>query len=160
MNKGLNIKGNEIEFNKYSIGEIKFLFITKSFRIRFEEIKIVTISPRLSMDDEILIISLIDKKGKFRQFSNYEFGKESITEFEKKLNLKSIRNIEWEKFSWEEHENFITDKVVYPSELYWEDLFVKPKGMKKTRIQILKFFSLKKSISGRFNPKIEEYLLD
>ncbi|MCH2193580.1 hypothetical protein [Kordia sp.] len=158
MEKGLKINGEEIEFNKWSIGEITYPCITKSFKLKFDEIRLIALSPRLAMDDEILMITIIDTKGKFRQFSCYEFGKEPIKKFEKKLDLKSLREIEWEKFSWEEHENGITDKVIYPKKLYWEDLFVKPKNLKKIIIQILKFLLIKKSISGKFNPKIEKYL--
>jgi len=158
MEKGLKINDNEIEFNKWSTGEIWFPCITKSFKIKFDEIKIIAISPRLALDDEMLMVTLIDKEKKFRQFSNFEFGKEPIKKFEKRLNLNSLRETEWEKFSWEEHENYITDKVIYPKEMYWEDLFVKPKNLKKAFIGILKYLSIKKSISGKFNPKIEEYL--
>jgi len=158
MKKGLKINENEIEFNKWSIGEISYNCITKSFKIKFDEIRIIAISPRLALDDEILIITLIDKRNKFRQFSNFEFDKKPIKEFEKKFNLNSIRETEWEKFSWEEHQNYITDKVIYPKELYWEDLFVKPKNLKKIFIQTLKFISIKNSISGKFNQKIEKYL--
>ena len=158
MLKGLKINGDQIEFNKWSIGEISYPCITKSFKLKFEEIKLVAISPRLALDDEILMITLIDKEGKFRQFSCFEFGKEPIKEFENKLNIKSLRNIEWEKFSWEEHENYMTDKVVYPEELYWEDLFIKPKFLKKKLVQLFKFLKIKKSISGKFDPKIDKYL--
>ena len=60
------------------------------------------------------------------------------------MQLKSICEIEWKRFSWEDHENNITDKVIYPKALYWEDLFIKPKGFKKAFVQILKFLSIKK----------------
>lgn len=158
MEKGLRINGENIEFNKWSVGEIWYPCITKSFKLKFDEIKLVAISPRLAIDDEMLMITIIDKEGNFRQFSCFEFNKEPIKEFERKLKLKSLRNVEWEKFSWDEHENYITDKVVYPKELYWEDLFIKPKKLKKPIIQILKFLSIKKSISGKLNPKIENHL--
>jgi len=158
MNKGLVVKGKEIKFEKWGAGEIWYPCITKSFKIKFEDIKIVAISPRLALDDEMMIVTLIDKEENFYQFSSFEFGKESIKDFEKDLGIKSIRNFEWEKFSWEEHEDSITDKIIYPKELYWEDLFIKPKYVKKIIIQVLKFVSLKKSISGKLNPKTIEYL--
>lgn len=158
MNKGLRINGNEIDFEKWSTGGIAYPCVTKSFKLKFDDIKLIAISPRLAMDDEILMITIIDKDEKFKQFSCFEFDKEPIKEFENKLNLNSLKDTEWEKFSWEEHENSITDKVIYPKELYWEDLFVKPIYLKKTSIQILKFLSIKKSISGNFNPKIKKYL--
>jgi hypothetical protein len=158
MKKGLMIHGNEIEFNKRSTGDIWFQCITKSFKIKFDDIKLIAISPRLALDDEMLMITLIDEKKNFRQFSNFEFNTEAILEFEKRLNLNSIRDIEWEKFSWEEHENAITDKIIYPKELYWENLFIKTKNPKKTFIRILKFLSIKKSISGKLNPKIDTIL--
>lgn len=158
MEKGLKINDNEIEFNKWSKGEIWFPCITKSFKINIDEIKIIAISPRLAFDDEMLMITLIDKEKSFRQFSNFEFGKEPIKELEKRLDLKSIQNTEWEKFSWEEHQNYTTDKIIYPKELYWEDLFVKRNNVRNSLTRLLKFSSIIKSISGKFNPKIKEYL--
>ena len=160
MEKGLKINGEQIEFNKWAFGDIWYPCITKSFKIKFDEIKLIAISPRLALDDEMLLITIIDKEGKFYQFSCFEFGKDPIKEFEERLNLKSIRDIEWEKFSWEEHQDYITDKVIYPEELYWEDLFIKPKKLKKAIIQLLKFLSLKTSISGKFRPNVEKLLQD
>ncbi|MFT5261974.1 MAG: hypothetical protein ACI8YQ_000703 [Polaribacter sp.] len=158
MRKGLIVNGEEIEFKKRSIGGIWFPCITESFSINFEEIKLVAISPRLALDNEMLIVTLINIEQNFHQFSCFEFDKESIKKFERKLNLNSIRNTEWEKLSWEEHENYTTDKVVYPRELYWENLYVQPRNFRKRIIKILKFLSIKKSISGKFTPKIAEYL--
>jgi len=158
MEKGLKINGDEIEFNKWDMGDIWFQCITKSFKIKFDKIRIIAISPRLAIDDEMLMITLIDNEKNFRQFSHFEFGKKPMKEFEKRLNLLSIQNIEWDKFSLEEHENYITDKIIYPKELYGEDLFLKPKYLKKKMVQLLKFLSIKKSISGTFNPKVERYL--
>lgn len=83
MENGLKINDNEIEFNQWSTGEIWSPCITKSFKIKFDEIKVIAISPRLSLDDEMLMITLIDEEKNFRQFSNFEFGKEPIKEFEK-----------------------------------------------------------------------------
>ncbi len=156
-NKGLYIHGNEVVFNKWSPGDIAFNCITNSFRIQFKEIKAIVISPRFALDDEILIITLIDKNKKFRQFSNYEFDKKAIKELEDRLELDSIRNIEWEKFSEQELDDSLTDKIIYPKELYGENLFVKPKGFLKTIIVWLKFFSIKKLVSGKLNPRVETY---
>lgn len=87
--------------------------------------------------------------------SNYEFRNTTIKELESRLGLDSIRDVEWGKFSEEELDDSITDKIIYPKELYGENLFVKPKGYLKTIIAWLKFFCLKKSISGKWNPIVE-----
>lgn len=156
--KGLHIIGEDILFNKWSVGDIPYDCITKSFQIKLQDIRAIAISPRFSFDDEILIITLIDKEKNFYQFSSYEFQKPAIKELEEKLKLESIRNVEWEKFSEEELDDGFTDKIIYPKELYGENLFLKPKGYLKTIISSLKFFCLKKSISGKMNPLVEIYL--
>jgi len=156
MEKGLKIIGDQIEFKKWSTGDIWFPCITKSFKIRFDDIKIVAISPRLALDNEMLLVTLIDKEKNFSQFSNFEFEGEAYEIFENKLSLSIGK--EWSEFSWKEHENYITDLVIYPNELKGEDLFVKPKYLRKSITQLLKFLYLKKSISGKLSPKVEEYL--
>lgn len=158
MRKGLKIDGNEIEFNEWSIGEIWYPCITNSFKIKFDEIKLVAISPRMALDDEILLVTIIDANKQFKQFSSFEFGKEPIKKFEKRLGLNSIRDVEWGKFSWKEQQNAITDKVIYPKELYGENLFIQPRYLRRLAIQTLKFFLIKKSISGKFTPIIQNYL--
>lgn len=160
MNKGLFVNGEKIEFRRYSIGEISYTCITKSFKINFDDVKLVVVSPRLALDDEMLMITLIDKDLNFYQFSSNELLKASMFVFEKKLNISSIREIEWEKFSYEDHENSLTDKIIYPKEMYWENLFEMPKGLKKIGIRILKFFLIKKSISGKLSPKVIDYVIN
>lgn len=158
MNKGLNIHGDEIEFNSWSVGDIHSTCLTKSFKIKFQDIKLIGISPRLSIDDEILLITIIDKESKLKQFSSYEFEKEYIKLFERKLNLNSIKLHEWEKFSWKDHMSSLTDKVIYPKELYWQDLFHIPKGLSKLTTQLLKFLGIKQLVSGKYSTIVNNYL--
>ncbi len=159
MKKNLHITNDEVIFKRRKVGEISLPCITKSFRIKFEDIQVVFISPRLALDDEVLMITIVDKHKKFHKFSNWEFGSDAITQLELRLGLKSIRLQEWEKFSWKEHENYITDKVIYPKSLYWEDFFTPPEhSLEQWIIQIIKFLALKKSISGTLNPKVSHYL--
>ncbi|MEM1357065.1 MAG: hypothetical protein AAGF89_02650, partial [Bacteroidota bacterium] len=84
MDRGLRIDGDVVVFNEWPEGEIWWSGITDSFRIKIDDIRVVAISPRLSLDDEILIVTLINKEKEFKQFSSFEFGKEPIKEFEKK----------------------------------------------------------------------------
>ena len=159
MKENLYINNNEIIFKRRKVGEISSSCITKSFRIKFEDIQVVFISPRLALDDEVLMITIVDRYKKFHQFSCWEFGTDAIIQFELGLGLKDIRLQEWEKFSWKDHENYITDKVIYPKSLYWQDFFIPPKHfIDKQVVQIIKFLTLKKSISGTINPKVSNYL--
>ena len=160
MTKGLKIKGETIKFGKRSIGEIWYPCITKAFTIKYENVKMVVISPRLAIDDEMMIVTLIDAKKKFHQFSQFEFLDEAMVLLETEFGLKNIRTIEWPRFSWEEHENCITNKIIYPKELYWEDLFLQPNYFAQKMIPIMKFFFTRKSVSGRFNPKVLRWLKD
>ncbi|NOQ73054.1 MAG: hypothetical protein GQ574_13680 [Crocinitomix sp.] len=158
MSKNLHITNDEITFSGTKVGEISASLITKSFKIKFDKIHLVVISPRLAFDDEALIVTIIDRNKNFHQFSCQEFGGDEMMQFELRLGLKSIRNIEWGKFSWKEHENYITDKIIYPKELYWEDLFIPPEHLEKRIVQLAKFLAIKKSISGELNPRIAAYL--
>jgi len=155
---GLTITDSEILFKEYLIGEIWFDCRTSSFKIPISEIKVIAISPRLAMDEEIFIISMIDKDQNFYEFSSWECQKESFKQFEKRFGLNDIVNEEWSKFSWKQHQGHLTSKLLYPTELYWEDLFVKPKGYLIVIEHILKLLSIKKSVRGKLNPKIKEYL--
>lgn len=158
MAEGLEIIGDKVKFTKWGFGQIYYSCITRSFEIKIQDIKIIAISPRLALDEEMLMISLIDKKGKLYKFSNFEFGKDSMKEIERRFLLKDIKVMEWDKFSWEDHENYITDKIIYPKELYWEDLYLRPKGIFKSIVQWLKFLSIKKSIGGKFTNKVQNYI--
>lgn len=158
MDKGLKINGDLLEFNKWAIGDIWSTCITPSFKVKFDDIKIIAISPRIALDDEMLLVSLIDKEKNFRQFSHFEFEKEAFDIFNQRLNLDNTIVKEWQQFSYEDHQNYVTDRVIYPQSLYGENLFVTQKRFGKTITQASKFFSLKKSVSGKFNPKVEKFL--
>lgn len=160
MNKGLLVTEKEIVFGKRQLKEIPYSCITDSFKVNIEDVRLIVLSPRLAMDEEVIIITLIDKHRNFHQFSSYEFKEEGVKELETKFGLKSIQRVEWAKFSWEEQENMITDKIIYPEKLYWKDLFVKPRYLKKFFVQILKFFNPRQIVTGKLCPVVVEYLQD
>lgn len=156
--KGLTVTESQILFKEYPTGEIWFDCITSSFEILISEIKVVAISPRLALDEEIFMISLIDKDQNFYEFSSWECQKESFKQFEEKFELNDIVTKEWSKFSWRQHQDYITSKVLYPAELYWEDLFERPKSYLKFIERIMKVLSIKKPISGKLNSAVEKHL--
>jgi hypothetical protein len=145
MTKNLQLTNDAIIYKRRKVGQMYLPAITKSFKIKFDAIQIIAISPRLAFDDEMLMVTIIDRNRKFYKFSSREFCGDALTQIELRLGLKSIRLTEWEKFSWEE-------------QLYWKDLFIPPEKLEKRLIQGLKFLALKKSISGDFNPKVAAYL--
>ena len=160
MNKGLLVTDKEIVFGKRQLQEIPYSCITESFKVNIEDVRLIVLSPRLAMDDEDMIITLIDKHRNFHQFSSYEFREEGVKELEIKFGLKSIQRVEWAKFSLGEHENMITDKIIYPEKLYWEDLFVKPRYLKNFFVQIVKFLTPRQIVSDKLSPVVVEYLQD
>jgi hypothetical protein len=44
--------------------------------------------------------------------------------------------------------------------LYWEDLFVKTRYLKKFFVQIVKFFNPRQIVTGKLSPVVVEYLQD
>lgn len=158
MGKGLEINGDSIEFVSRKLGEINYPSMTKSFSIKIDDVKVISISPRLALDDEILIVSLLNSDGEIFQFSNNEFRTDSMNKFEEIFSISSIAGIEWEKFTWNEHQDGSIDKVIYPKDLYWMDLYRKSKGISRLIMMFLKMLSIKRSVKATFSLEVLNYM--
>ncbi len=157
MEKGFSIVNNEIIFESWKTGEISISAITKSFKLQIRDIALVSISPRIDFDDEFLLITIFDKDRIKYQFSDVELVKKAMPVLEENLNFKSPIHIEWQRFSIEDHESAMIDKILFPLDLYWNDLFVIPTNPKRFFIRFLKFFRIISLVSGKFHPKVKSY---
>ena len=66
--------------------------------------------------------------------------------FLKRFNINHLRT-EWEKFEYEDHQKML-DKIIFPSELYWNDLF---KSNWKSLVRKSYGWFLPKSFFGTIN---------
>ena len=121
MKSGIHINGKELKFIKFPLEEIGAARFCKSFKLNLEDIRFVAISPRLIIDDEGLFILIVDSTGKIYPMPQQVLGSVGIKEFEKYFRLKPLRE-EWGKFDYNDHYGK-QDKIVYPPEHYWKDLF-------------------------------------
>ena len=121
MNPGIQLNINRISFTAFPKSEIGAARYCKSFELHLEDIQLISISPRLVIDDEALFILIIDKTGEINPLPQYVIDTDGLDALEKHFHLSSIK-AEWEKFSYEEHQGGI-DKIIYPKAYYWKDLF-------------------------------------
>ena len=96
-----------------------------SFSLPLTDIKLIAICPRLPFDDEWLFTLLIDKNGQAYPIPDEIIGSEAIKIIEQYFELASIRDVEWKKFSYDEHVGFKA-KIIYPKRLYGQSLYRKP----------------------------------
>ncbi|WP_299106103.1 hypothetical protein [uncultured Tenacibaculum sp.] len=123
MDSGIKLTTTELIFTEFSTKEIGSAMFCKSFKIKLENIKLIGLSPRLALDDEVFFILIIDLLGNIYPIPDSVLGTEGCNQFEKYFNLNPIHN-EWGHFEYEDHYGK-TDKIVYPKEQYWNDLFKK-----------------------------------
>tara|TARA_R110002050_G_scaffold255216_2_gene393857 strand:- start:6 stop:470 length:465 start_codon:yes stop_codon:yes gene_type:complete len=148
MTPGIEITDTELKFTEFSSKEIGLAKYCKSFNLKLSEIKLIGISPRLALDDESIFILIIDKSEKIYPIPDQIIGTKGLEKFEKYFELSSIQN-EWEKFEYDDHYGKM-DKVIYPKEKYWNDLFEKDW---KLRIRTLYSWAQTKSFYGNLNKK-------
>ncbi|MFS4466178.1 hypothetical protein [Maribacter sp. 2210JD10-5] len=123
MKPGIKITDTELIFTEFASKETGIVKYCKSFNLKLNEIKLIGISPRLALDDEIVFILVIDNEDQIFPIPDNVIGTKGLENLEKHFKLKSIIE-EWNKFEYDDHYGKI-DKVLYPKERYWADLFEK-----------------------------------
>ncbi|MEO1013062.1 MAG: hypothetical protein AAFX53_17330, partial [Bacteroidota bacterium] len=106
------------------------------------------ISPRLVLDDESIFIIVVDKSENIHPIPDHVIGTKGLESFEDYFRLDPIQK-EWEKFEYNDHYGKV-DKVIYPKEEYWKDLFDKDW---KLKIRALYSWVKPKSFYGNLNKK-------
>ncbi|MBR9847435.1 MAG: hypothetical protein GYB35_15610 [Algicola sp.] len=148
MTSGIKITDTELKFTEFPSKETGITKYCKSFKLNLNEIKLIGISPRLVLDDECIFILVIDKSEKIHLISDHVIGTKGLESFEKHFGLESIQ-AEWNKLEYDDHYGKI-DKVIYPKEKYWNDLFDKDW---KLKIRTLYSWIKPKSFYGNLNKK-------
>lgn len=149
MNKNslIRITETEFRFNAFlnqmtgvAVSDIPFI-------LELSEIKYIAISPRLVIDDEFIFILIIDKHYKIHTMTYEYLSIEDLNNLHKQFNLTPIYE-ELSKFDYDDYYgNF--DKIIYPKEHYWKDVFKKDWKLWIRRALCLFFPS--KSFYGNFN---------
>ena len=121
MTSGIEISDTKLKFTEFLPKEIGSAKYCKSFNINLKEIKLIGISPRLILDDESVFILIVDQLGKIHPIPDQVIGTKGLDNFEEYFELNPIVN-EWKKFEYNDHYGRV-DKVIYPKEKYWNDLF-------------------------------------
>ncbi|MFD0991660.1 hypothetical protein [Tenacibaculum geojense] len=148
MTSGIEITYTELKFTEFPSKETGIAKYCKSFRLKLNEIKLIGISPRLVLDNECIFILVIDKSEKIHLICDHVMGTKGLESFEKYFGLESIQE-EWSKLEYDDHYGKI-DKVIYPKEKYWNDLFDKDW---KLKIRTLYSWIKPKSFYGNLNKK-------
>ncbi|WP_040254259.1 hypothetical protein [Psychroserpens mesophilus] len=148
MTSGIKITDTELKFTEFPSKETGITKYCKSFKLNLNEIKLIGISPRLILDDECIFILVIDKSEKIHLISDHVIGTKGLESFEKHFGLESIQ-AEWNKLEYDDHYGKM-DKVIYPKEKYWNDLFDKDW---KLKIRTLYSWIKPKSFYGNLNKK-------
>lgn len=146
MNSGIEITETELKFTKFSPKDIGLAKFCKSFTLNLDEIKLIGICPRLALDDESIFILVIDKSENIYPIPDRVIKTEGLKKLENYFGLNSIQK-EWEKFEYEDH-NGKMDKIIYPKEKYWNDLF---KNDWKLKVRNLYSWVIPKSFYGNLN---------
>ncbi|MGD1848624.1 MAG: hypothetical protein ACFB10_24805 [Salibacteraceae bacterium] len=146
MKPGIQIKNGKFKFQEFPENEIGLAKYCNSFQLELNDIRMIAISPRLAVDDETLFILVIDKDGKIFPIPDNVLKSIGIKTFEAHFQLKSIVE-EWEKFDYNDHYGKY-DKVIYPCEHYWKDLF---KNDWKLKVRQFYSWANPKSFFGNLN---------
>lgn len=143
MNPRFDIVNNTLTFKEISKDKIGLARYCKSFTISLDEIQYIAISPRLAFDNETLFILIIHKENHIFFLPDEVMRMSGFEKFEKQFGLAPIAQ-EWEKFEYDEHYGKY-DKIIYPKEYYWKDLF---KDDWKLKIRRLYSWAIPKSFFG------------
>lgn len=149
MVSGIEITDIKLKFTEFPSKKIGLAKYCKSFSLKLSEVKLIGISPRLALDHESIFILIIDKSENIYPIPDHVIGTKGLEKFEKYFELGSIQN-EWQKFEYDDHYGEI-DKVIYPKEEYWNDLFEKDW---KLRIRTLYSWAKPKTFYGNVSKNI------
>lgn len=125
------------------------------FEINVSEVKLISISPRMMLDDEALFISFVNNKGVLFNTTGYNFSSNGLDKIEKRFGLPSINDIS-NKFEHADHYGKI-DKIIYPKHLFWKDLY--KKDWKWRLRNFYSGFGVSKSLFGNFTDEVKPELL-
>ena len=148
-NKGLTVEGKWLIFHEFPANEIGLARHCNSFKIKLEDIKLIAISPRLTLDDEELFILIINSSLEIFAMPSRVFSSNEIINLEEYFELKSIL-LEWEKFDYNDHYAKF-DMILFPKKLYWQNLFKNDIKLKCRKI--LGGF-VTKNFSGNFTKEV------
>ncbi len=146
---GIQITDTELIFNAFPSREIGLALYCKSFKVYLKDIKFIAISPRLALDDETIFILIVDTKQKVYPIPAHVLRTKGLHQLETYFSLQSILD-DWEKFEYEDHYGKV-DKIIYPKELYWQDLF---ENDWKLKIRYCYSWAKPKAFFGNFNKKL------
>lgn len=121
MPQGLHIEDEMLLFRQGPKAEKGIARRCKSFSLRLEDVRLIAISPRLVLDDETLFFLIVSKEGKLFPMNEKTLRITGIQLLEERFKLVPIRELS-KKFRYEDHYGKY-DKVIYPNEHFWEDLF-------------------------------------
>lgn len=154
MTDYLHIENGMISFTAVPVEKIGIAAYCESFQIKIEEVKIIAISPRLKIDDEFFLITLINARGQFFPIPDQVLSLETAGKLEKTFGLNPVRKVEWARFKYNDHQAKY-DKIIFPRDLYWEDLFKKDLLWYWRRIVNL---GCDKYLYGNFTEKVKAFL--
>jgi hypothetical protein len=128
MKYGLNIDNEgSIHYVPFPPEQIGTIIECSKFSIRLTDIKIVALCPRMPMpfDSERLFVLFIDKDQNVYGIPDIVLESDEIKKIELYFGLESIREKEWIKFAYSDHNNF-KSKIIFPKDLYGQSLYKHP----------------------------------
>lgn len=118
---GLYVEHNRIIYSDYPKSELGIAYC-KPFSIDINHIQCIAIRAILLLDEECLFILIIDKDRQIYPMPYYYiFNSEGYKNFEILFELVKLPD-KWSSFSYENH-SIVTDKILFPPELYGRPLF-------------------------------------
>lgn len=148
-NRGINITKEELFFEAFPIQETGKEMYCESFRIQLKKIKHISISTRFVLDDNGIFIEITGKNNKIHKIP-YTYKTEDFEAFEKHFGLNPIYQEEL-KLECGDYTGKI-NKIIFPKELYWED--VSERSGKLTLQSIFTMF-YPSSILGHHNQRLD-----
>ena len=123
MEPGIKITEYELIFTEFPSKEVGLAVFCKSFRLSLKNIKFIALSPRLALDNETMFLLFVNQNHKIFPAPYYHISMDErmkLSDFFQTIPLTGGMNL---KFTYNEHNTGKKDKVIFPKEHYWEDLF-------------------------------------
>ncbi|EDP98503.1 hypothetical protein U8527_21080 [Kordia algicida OT-1] len=148
-NRGINITEEELFFEAFPLQETGKAMYCESFRILLKNIKHISISTRYVLDNDGIFIEITGKDNKIYKIP-YTYKTEDFEAFEKHFEIHPIYQEEL-KLECGDYTGKI-NKIIYPQELYWQDI---PEKNRKLTLQSIFTMFYPSSILGNFNRKLD-----
>lgn len=146
---GVQIRNNTLNYIAFPKETTGIATYCKPFSISLSTIKLIALSSRLALDNEVLFILIITNTHKIYTLPPSIITQNNIHKFESYFNLNPIIR-EWGKFEYEDHYGII-DRVVFPKQHYWKPLF---KNGWKLKVRNLYIFLYPNSFWGNLNSEV------